>query len=231
MTVEVDTGSDSRTPLSALYNYLWERGTLADVSVPIPSKTIGGNSKCKNVACMVESVRDLLPQTNALMESLVCKMNANMCSGGKIRSLPEGSMLILPDVPFEPYLGSAPQTFDGKTPVSTRLRQLIGDDSLLFSVSSHDLDELNPATHINLGMIPAKGMTLQLPVQRNRYYLSVERSEVYSADSELSSLARKSPLLGLRPYGSSSGAAGQAAAPPDLTVHNAADLAQIQTGL
>jgi len=247
-TVEIESDPDGTSALAALYTYLWDRGTLSSTLVTLPATTPAG-AKCAEWKCLVESVRDLVPSFNPLMKALLCKMNPVECNGNKLsKNLLASSTVRLPDVPFEPYLAYAPETFDGKTSIKNKLRILIADDKLMASIGPHDIDDLNSMRVGDFDSIPNKGTVLQLPVQRNRYYLAVERSELYSSSSGFVSLVEHYPLLGVRPYGvESSGSAGgitgqneaktnvgnvvDTGAPSDLAIHNAADLVKIEADM
>jgi hypothetical protein len=230
MTVEVEAGGDVSTPLAALYTYLWHRGALPVVKVTLPATSQSGES-CEKPACLVEKVRGLLPKTNSLMEALLCDMNPSLCIDNKMRNFTSGATVVVPDVPFEPYLSPEIRIFDGKRSIRSYLSQLVPDHSLLVSVTDAYLRDFNPAIDGNLDMAPTKGVELRVPVQHNRYYLSVEKSELLSSNSGIALLVKTYPALSIRPYGTSQKASAQASAQSDIAVRDPAELAVLEKAL
>lgn len=230
MTVEVEAGGDVSTPLAALYTYLWQRGSLPVVQITLPTTSQSGES-CGKPACLVERVRGLLPKTNALMEALLCDLNPSLCSDKKMRNFVSGTTVAVPDVPFEPYLSPELRVFDGKTTIRSYLTQLVPDPSLLRSVADAILRDFNPTANITLDITPTKRTELRLPVQHNRYYLSVEKSELLSGESGLAQIVKTYPSLSIRPYGTSSKASAQAPSQTDIAVRDPAELAGLEKTL
>lgn len=208
MTVEVGPFGDASTPLAALYEYLWQRGTLPVTSVSLPTKTASGEL-CDNAACLIERVRYLLPKTNKMVETLLCQLNPTLCSYNKMRTLSSGTAIVIPDVPFEPYLYPEIRKFDGKTTIRSVVNQMIVDQSLLQRVNDGYLRDLNPKSSLTLDSVPPNDMEVRLPAQHNIYYLSVEKSEITSSNSGIAELVKDYPSLSIRPYGSSSASAAR----------------------
>jgi hypothetical protein len=230
MTVEVPATGDVSTPLAALYTYLWKKGYLPTVKLTLPYQGIS-RVQCDKPACIVEGGRDLLPKTNVLMEQLLCEMNADLCSRGKMHRFKPGDSIIIPDVPFEPFLSPERHTFDGKTSARSYLEESIPDKKLLSSVGEDYLRVLNKSQDIHLETIPPKGAYLFVPVQRQRYYLSAERSELLSSTSGLAQLVGTYKSLSVRPYGATSQSSLHLASPQDVVLHDAEDLKPLEESM
>ncbi len=208
MTVEVDATEDVSASLAALYRYLWDQGYLPTVSLTFPCQGMSGKI-CEDPACIVDSGRGLLPKTNVVMEHLLCDMNSSFCSKNRYKKFKPGQSLLIPDVPFEPLLSTETGTFDGNTTIQSYVQQLVPDKNLLMSINDGSIRRLNPNRSVSMDSTPSKGISLTLPVQHNRYYLAIARSELFSNDSGLARLVRQYPSLSIRPYGTSSRASAQ----------------------
>jgi Subtilase family len=228
ITVEVTAEGDVSTPLAELYTYLWDQGSLPTVSVELPISD-GKHPTCRVPGCLVETVRALIPQMNAPMESLLCKLNPRLCTPKGMTSFRGGTSIRIPDAPFETYVAYAPIVFDGHRTLREYLTQLVPDDDLREPFTSNYVATYNTSAIPAVDSIPRKGLRLTLPVQHNRYFLSVNRSELFSSSSGLAELVTKYNTLSISPYGTGSRPAGSSDTAPEQAKHNIADLS-IQRG-
>jgi len=199
VTIEVQAGGDVSTPLAALYEYLWQQKVLPTVQITLPY-TSPTSEVCKNLACVIERGRNIQPKTNLQIERTLCSINPSVCRKDRITKLRLGETLLFPDIPFESYLSVGNQTGDGNSSVGDLLDKLIPDRALRSSVDEKFVKSLNPKLK-SLRDEPDKGASISLPVQRTRYYVSIPKSEVLSANSLLAGLIHNFPELSVRPYG------------------------------
>jgi hypothetical protein len=200
ITVEVEAGGDISTPLAALYDYLWKEGVLPTIPIKLPYESPKGE-RCLNLPCVIEKGRGLQPKTNLQIEQTLCSINPSLCRKDKVTRLSLGQTLFLPDVPFEAYLSVASVTADGKSSVEDLVEHQIPDATLRRSVEQKYVKALNQTTLVHYHSIPTKGTVLNLPVQRNRYYLAARKDELSSSNSKLAALIRTFPQLSIRPFG------------------------------
>ena len=203
MSVEVEPSDHASTPLAALYEYLWQRGTLPLTTVQMPAMASSGKP-CVDPICLIEQVRFLLPKANKEIETLLCQLNPNLCSNNKILAFRPATSIVVPDVPFEPYLFPEIRKFDGKATIRSVVNKMIMDQRLLHLVNDAYLKSLNPKSSLTLDSIPQSHEEVLLPRQRTIYYLSIDKSEIVSSNSGLAKLVNHYPNLSIRPYGTSS---------------------------
>ena len=227
VAVEVTAGGDLSTPLAALYKYLWDQGSLPTVTVTIPSAD-GSQVACMTAACLVEHVRLLLPRMNSTMERLLCQMNPGLCSSEVTPRLAPGSSIRLPDAPSEPHLSYEAMVVDGQHSLGAYLDRLIPDPTLRASITSSFIASLNKVPDRDLGTIPPKGESLTLPVQYNRYFLAVDKHELYSRGSALAALLTRYKTLSISPFGATSKPLGDSGVAPEIAKHSISELALLR---
>jgi hypothetical protein len=200
ITVEVEARGDTSTPLAALYDYLWNEGVLPTVSIQLPYTTPTGET-CQNLSCVLERGRSLVPKTNAQIEQTLCSMNPSLCSKSKLTKLRSGQSILIPNVPLESYLSVVALTSDGKSTIGDLIDRSVPDAALRASIDAKFVKLLNPSNHPDVSDVLKKGVSLNLPVQHIRYYLSATRDELLSSKSKLAELIGNFPQLSVRPVG------------------------------
>jgi len=223
ITIEVLTQQNSSDAISAIYTYLNHNGFLPLTSVTTP---LAG---CLDVACLVEQARRLSPQMNTELERLFCELNAGLCSNSNIKPLPAGTKVTLPDVPYETSLSIASAVADGGSSILSYLERFVPNLALRQTINGAYISEINPGVSIRLDDVPTVGMTFQIPMQQNRYYLSVPKEELYSSSSGLAQLIGKYPAIRMTSFGTSGKAAPQATSVSEVAIQDPAKLVALQT--
>jgi len=225
VTVEVQAGTDTSAPLSALYSYLWRLGVLPTVGLSLPY-SYGQGESCLTISCVVERGRSLLPQSNSTIESVLCQANEQYCVNGKLSRARPGDQLQVPWVPYEKYLSVERLTLDGTTTVRSMLSKWIPDTVLRQRATEAYLQTLNPGVSSDILDVGLKGLQLNLPIQRNRYYLSVPRSELLNSTSDLAEIVRRYTELSIRSEGTGALEGGKGSIQAAQAVPSAASLAK-----
>jgi hypothetical protein len=200
ITVEVEATGDTSTPLAALYNYLWNEGVLPTTSVQLPYASPTGEL-CQTLSCVIERGRSLIPKTNVQIEQTLCSMNPSVCNKDRLSKLRPGQSILIPDVPLESYLSVATLVSDGKSTIGDLIDRSVPDAALRASIDLKFVTLLNVSAHLDVSGVLKKGVSLNLPVQYIRYYLSATREELLSSKSKLAGLIGNFPQLSVRPLG------------------------------
>jgi subtilisin family serine protease len=197
VTVEVEARKNTSDILGDIYLYLWRLGVLPLTEVQLPYKDESGRV-CATVESLVEECRNLLPQSNDAIQTVLCEANPRLCSKGLL-VLPRDAPFWFPDVPFEKYLFLTSQTLTGQSSVRAILNDFIPDGSLRQRVNQEYLQNLNPKLgEKEILTLKQLETSLTIPIQRNRYYVTVPRSELYDKKSQLLNLVRQDPRLRIR---------------------------------
>jgi hypothetical protein len=179
---EVVVDVQKAEPLSAIYNYLYDKGLL-------PTKTV---SLDRSIEKTLRDQGVLLSPYSRLMNPVICGLNHTICvKGNLLRTLPVGLQLVIPDLYSESYIDVRTVKLDGSRSLEEEVDHRIQSDGFDPWKSPDKLIQLNPQFHSSEPISQQREGIFTIPVELVRYVVAFPKQDLSNRSSNLSALRRK----------------------------------------
>lgn len=170
--------------MAALYKYLYRAGIL-----PTKTSKLGGS-----IGKTLRDERVLLSPYVESLNSLICSLNANLCTSGKPKpAIPSGVPIILPDVYSESFVEPRVVTLDGSNSLKDEVDRAVKSEALADWKTESKLLQMNPQfrSQNNSSILDERKGTFTTPIQSVRYFIGLPADQLKDKGSSLGQLRRR----------------------------------------